>query len=138
MDEEKRKKQIVNYAVAVLALLILVVFCLIWENPFSAENAKDAVMKLCNSFTVPGVVIAGVGGLSYLSSLGAYDGISYAFSNFALHNIWTSKQPKKYKNFYEYKTAKDEKGRAWLPHFLIVGTISLAVSIILLIVYLIL
>ena len=140
MDEARKKKTqlVIKYAITAAVLLTCVVLCMFWEEVFSKDNAKDVFGGLCNSFTVPGVVFAGVGAISYLSTLGAYDGIGYAFSNFSLHNIFVTRQPKKYKTLYEYKTAKDEKGRVWWPHLLIVGTASLLISLLLLIVYFIL
>ena len=136
MGEDEKKKLIIRYVKTALALILVIAVCLVIENPFAEENtAGDVLMALCNSFTVPGVLFAGIGTLSYFAYLGAYDGIGYAFTNFGLHNLWVTKQPKKYKSYYEYKTAKDEKGRVLWPHILIVGLASLAVSVILLIVY---
>ena len=135
MDAQKKKKLLLTYLITSLALISLVVACLFYEKAFSAETLEDAMIRICNSFTIPGIVFAGVGALSYLSSIGAYDGISYSFTNFALHNLWFTKQPKKYKSFYEYKQAKDEKGRRWFPNLLIVGGASLALAVIFLVIY---
>jgi len=135
MGEDEKKKLIIRYVKTALSLLLVFTVCLVIENPFEAEDAKGVIWALCDSFTVPGVLFAGIGALSYFAYLGAFDGIGYAFTNFGLHNLWVTKQPKKYKSFYDYKVAKDEKGRTWWPHILIVGLTSLAISLILLIVY---
>ena len=79
--------------------------------------------------------MAGVGALTYLAKLGAYDGISYAFSNFALHSLIPGMHKDKHESFYEYKKAKEEKGRKWLSHLFFVGLVPLAISVVLLIVY---
>ena len=134
MDAQKKKKLFTTYLITSLVLISLVVACLFYEGAFSCEDAKAVVEKICNSFTVPGIMFAGVGLLSYLSSLGAYDGLSYSFVNFALHNLWFIKQPKKYKTFYDYKEAKDKKGRVWWPNLIIVGGASIVIGVIFLII----
>jgi hypothetical protein len=137
--QEKNKINIRSYIAPLVALLIAVGVCLyFFNNPFEATGAKDVVMCFCNAFTVPGVIFFGFAVLTYLSSLGAYDGLGYTFYNFGLHNLWPTKHPKKYKNLYEYKENKDKKGRAWWKSGLVVGLFSLLISAILLIVYLIL
>ncbi len=138
MDEQEKIKKRISYIKAVIFWLIAFVAMIIVEAPFAETSAKEIIEAICNAFTVPGVIFAGIAGLSYISYLGGYDGIGYAFSNFGLHNIFTRQQPKSYDNFYEYKQMKDMKGRKWLPHFLIVGGISLAIGVVLLIVYFIL
>ena len=70
-----------------------------------------------------------------MAKLGAYDGLVYSFKNFGLHTlIGGNPNKKKTQTFYEYKTAKDEKGRKWFPNFLWVGVASLVIGIILAIV----
>ena len=104
----------------------------------TAENAKELVGNLSDCFTVPGVVFLGIGGLTWVAHMGGFDSFGYIFSNFSLHNLWTTKAKKKYQSFYDYKQEKEEKGRPWLSHFAVLGAASLAVGILLLIVYLIL
>lgn len=136
MNEEKeRLPKRIRYIKAVIFWLVAFVACLIIEEVLESEGIKDVIQALCNAFTVPGVIFTGIAGLSYISYLGGYDGIGYAFSSFGLHNLFTTRQPTKYKDFYEYKRLKDMKGRTWLSHFLVVGLISLAIGIVLLAVY---
>ncbi|MBO7303859.1 MAG: DUF3899 domain-containing protein [Clostridia bacterium] len=138
MNEEKKQNGAKKYVWTAFALIMVVGFLLYWNDPLEKEGAKEIINVVCNSFTVPGVFFSGIAALTYLAKLGAYDSFGYTFSNFSLHNLWFSKQPKKYKSFYDYKVAKDEKGRHWWKEGLFVGLASLAVSGILLIVYLIL
>ena len=137
-DRAAKKKKIISYLISGAVLLSAIGGCLWWENPFDAVGAKNVIIDICNAFTVPGVWFLGASVLTYLSKLGAYDSFGYTFSNFSLHNLWFTKQPKKYKSFYDYKVAKDEKGRAWWPEGLWLGLGTLTVSGILLIVYFIL
>lgn len=135
MDKEARKRILIKYGVCAAVYLVFLVLTVITENPFAQTDAEGVIGKICNCFTVPGIICAGVGALSYISYLGGYDSFGYAFTTFGLHNIWTTKQPKKYKTFYDYKQEKDEKGRKWLPEMLFIGLGSIAIGLILLLVY---
>lgn len=144
MDENKAKagkaakRNVYFLTAAVLIVLVIVMFFTV-EEPHKKTTAKDVVGALSNCFLVPGAVIGGIGGLSLIAKCGGYDGITYAFKNFGLHNIFFSNpKQKRTQSFYDYKKEKDEKGRTWLPSFLYVGLGGVAVSVLLLIVYCIL
>lgn len=135
MDGQEKMNKRIAYIKAIVFWIIAFFACLFIENTFALTEKKDIIESICNAFTVPGVIFAGIAGLSYIAYLGGYDGIGYAFSNFGLHNIFVTRQPTRYKDFYEYKQAKDARGRKWLPHYLVIGLASLAIGGILLIVY---
>ena len=136
MDD--RQKLRLKYIRTGVFVLLAIGLCVWLENPFAAENAKELVGNLSDCFTVPGIVFLGIGGLTWVAHMGGFDSFGYIFSNFSLHNLWTTKAKKKYQSFYDYKQEKEEKGRPWLSHFAVLGAASLAVGILLLIVYLIL
>ena len=129
---EEKYMPYVKWGIVAVALVVLMIF---YEQPFSQEGAKEIVGTISDCFAIPGVVMAGIGALTYLAKLGAYDGISYAFSNFALHSLIPGTHKDKPENFYEYKKAKEEKGRKWLSHLFFTGLVPLVISVILLIVY---
>ena len=129
----------IGYAVSIALCAAIAVAVMFWKEVFSLSDAKSVFGALSDAFLIPGVLFAGVGGLSRLGAAGAYDSFGYLFSRFALHNIWvTGARRKKYDSLYEYKQKKDEKGRRWLPYVLWTGVGALGVSIVLLVVYLIL
>lgn len=113
-------------------LLALTVALMFAEQVFASSGIKEVFERLSNVFFVAGLLYAGVGGLSWVGAMGGFDSIAYIFKNFALHSLIPTKQPKKYKSYYDYKAEKDEKGRRWLPHFLILGGGMIIVSVILL------
>ena len=108
------------------------------EMPFNQNSAKEAIGAISNCFVVPGIIFTGLGGLTFIGHLGGYDSFGYMISNFSLHSLIPGKHPKKYGTFYEYKEAKDKKGRKWLPELLITGLINIGVGIIFLVIYAIL
>ena len=97
VDEEKNRQRIISYIKwsAVCAVIAIICF-FVTEKPYAEDTAAEIIGKIGNCFFVPGVLLSGIGGLSYISYLGGYDSLSYTFSNFALHNIWVKKQPRKY------------------------------------------
>ena len=136
MKEGTEKSKLwVRILTCAAALVVAVVLFAFWEGLFRKTEAKDIIGTLSDCFFVPGVLFAGIGGLSWVSSKGGYDAFGYAFSNFALHNFFPTKHPKKYKSLYDYKQEKDENGRHWLPQLLITGMFSLLVGVILFIIY---
>lgn len=137
-EMEKRQKLMtfVKWGIVCFALAVLCFFFV--EKPYAETELREVIGRISNCFAVPGVVIGGIGGLSYVSYRGGYDGLGYAFSNFGLHNIWTTRQPKRYKSLYEYKEAKDQTGRKWLPEALIVGLGFIAIGLLLTLIYCIL
>ena len=138
MSKEEFLKKYMPYIRWGIVAVIAVVLMFAYEQPFSKEGAKEIVGAVSDCFAVPGVVMAGIGALSYLAKLGAYDGISYVFTNFALHSIIPGMYKDKFDSFYEYKQMKEAKGRTWLSQLCYVGLILFAISVILLIVYAIL
>ena len=135
MNEMEKRQKLMAFAKWAIACLVIAIACFFNEKPYAEPELRAAIGKLSNCFTMPGVLIGGLGGLSYVSYRGGYDSLSYAFSNFGLHNIWTKKQPKRYKNLYEYKEAKDNAGRKWLPSALMAGLASIAIGLMLTIIY---
>ncbi len=135
MDFGELNKKTLLYIKWALIALTLTVAMFFVEAPFAEESVKEVFGKISDCFFVPGVVLSGIGALSYFSYLGAYDSFGYIFSNFALHSLIYREQPKKYKSFYDYKQEKEEKGRKWSPHVLFVGLATLAISIIFFVVH---
>ena len=134
------KPQLIKaYIISIIILCAGIVGMLFWKQVFSLTEVKSIFGVLSDAFFVPGIIFVGIGGISRLAAAGAYDTIGYLFSRLALHSLWvTGAKRKKYDSLYEYKVAKDEKGRSWLPYLLWSGVVSCGISIILLVIYLVL
>lgn len=137
MEQNQKPKKLVQCLVygGILVVAILVFASI--EGIFSLTDPKEILGVLSDACFVPGVLFTGVGAFSWISSKGGYDAFGYAFSTFSLHNLFPTKQPKKYKSLYDYKQEKDEKGRKWLPQILIIGLIALILGTLFLVFYLI-
>ncbi len=133
-QNQKQKKLVQGLVYGGILIAAILIFASI-EGIFSLRDPKEILGVLSDACFVPGVLFTGVGAFSWISSKGGYDAFGYAFSNFSLHNLFPTKQPKKYKSLYDYKQEKDEKGRKWLPELLIIGLISLVLGSLFLVLY---
>ena len=124
------------YALTATTAFVLALGIAFWKDILSAGNAEEVFAILADAFTIPGILYAGIGGLSYIGLRGGYDAFGYVFSRFSLHNIMPT-NPKRQKNetLYEYKVRKDEKGRRWYPNLLFVGLGFIGCSLLCLVVY---
>ena len=133
-QNQKQKKLVQGLVYGGILIAAILIFASI-EGIFSLRDPKEILGVLSDACFVPGVLFTGVGAFSWISSKGGYDAFGYAFSSFSLHNLFPTKQPKKYKSLYDYKQEKDEKGRKWLPELLIIGLISLVLGALFLVLY---
>ncbi len=136
LSSSKMKKSYVGY---IVALIIGLVFCGIYAYTgglFTAATAHEALLALCHSLEVPAIVLIGIGLLTWASSKGAYDMISYGFSTVFMPfaNMFRGEKTE-YKKFYDYKMEKEEKRKPWLKEMLIVGLGFLAVYLVVLVIY---
>ncbi len=130
MKKIKKTDLIASLIVAV----ILLAFSVFTSGLFESENAKEAMHRLCDAFTAPGIVLVCVGSLSWASSKGAYDIFGYGvkmlwgwlpFTSVNMDNV----------SYYDYASEKAEKRKAWRLDMLLVGAVCLAVAVIFLIIY---
>lgn len=126
------KKKIIPYVTSALTALVLFAVTAVSEGLFWAESAADAVGMLSDSFVVPGVFLSGIGGLSWISSTGFFDIMSYGGS--ALIGMFT-RPAEPQERFYDYKVKKEENRKKWKAHYLVVGLICLAAGAVCLVVY---
>jgi hypothetical protein len=87
---------------------------------------------LCDAFFVPGILLALIGMIVWVSSTGFFDALGYAVKTAAhmfIPFIKTERQ-----SFYDYKMAKAEK-RGSTPHFItFVGIAFILVSVVFLLI----
>ena len=124
-ENKSRPWHYVLYGGATLVCALIMAWA---RGAFSADR-QTAFGLLSDGFMVSGLILAGVGGLGYAASKGAYDAFGYAFSRFSLHSLFTTRQTYRIpESFYEYKCQKDENRRPWSPAALITGLCALAIS----------
>lgn len=131
MPDNKRKYKYIGVMTTGLAFFLI---CAMVNGLFSETNALEILRKLTDCFTVAGVVLAGVGGLSWASSKGAYDIIKYGFD--WVIKPFTSRR-NQFESFYDFKQRREEDRKPWLRECLIAGLGFIGVAVVLVVVYLV-
>lgn len=134
MSKIHRKTAISLLIHTAVFLLIAGIFAGV-KGIFSMTSAADVMHILSDAFLLPGILFAGIAGLSWAASKGAYDSFRYLFYNFALHTIWVTKAKTHYDSLYDYKVAKDKKGRHWFAHMLMIGLAGIVIALVFLVCY---
>lgn len=113
----------IGFLIALVALLL--------NGAFRAGEADARMKAFSDAFLLPGVLFLLIGGLSWVASKGFCDLIGFSTTSLLGFFIPRGEDSDRGKaaNLYEYKKAKDEKGRYWLPHVLVAGIFFLAVSV---------
>lgn len=104
------------------------------QGLFKQTNGKEAVRILSDCFLFPGVLLGGIGALSYIASEGNFDMLGYGFSFFFAKLFHPQKS---FMGFYEYKVLKSEKKSGWLIKELLVGLFCMAASAVCAVIYVI-
>ena len=99
-------------------------------------SQQEVVRCVCDGFFVSAILTLGIGGLSWASRQGVFDGLGYSFSlwkqRYTTHKRdWMNKE-----SFAEYKERMTEKKKKKeINHFFIIGGIFAVVAAVLYIVY---
>lgn len=120
-----------SYWIWLIAAALLALLCAFAGDIFHSADLKTAMGGLSDCFAIPGVVFAGAGAISWASTFGVYDMLSYGFSmawNQLIH------PRKKFPNYADYKEKKNEK-REWNREMLTVGVVCLILSVLCLLFY---
>ncbi len=101
-------------------------------------NFKGVLSSAADSTFVSGVLLLGIGGISFASRQGVFDAIGFSFESiFVVRNLSAKRRFKERENFSDYKERKTQsrKNKKGIAHYFVVGGIFLLLSIVLLIVY---
>ncbi len=120
-----------RYVISVSVGLLIACVVMLTGNIFSKTDTNQILTILCDAFFISGMFLTCVGGLVFVSNNGIFHIFGYGFSLF-FGKRKRDVRERKYKDFYEYKTAKEEK-KASYAYLLLVGLAFIAVSLILLI-----
>ena len=114
----------------VLAVAVLVI------GGIPEEGTEEFWRKLCDAFTVPGILLTGMGLLSLAAGHGAFDGIAFPVRKAFGQILREEKRNAMPKSYYDYVEAKRAKSRKRPNCMLYVGLGFLAVAVVLLVIYL--
>ena len=134
-----KKLKVKDFIIPITIALVLFYACTFANGGFfGAEEyrAETIVDGLANCFTLPGLFLMCISGLGWIASLGTFDIFAYGTGTLIGYVIKpvAEKLPKTY---YDYKAAKDKKGRKWSLESLIVGGAFFAIGMVFVIISLI-
>ena len=133
MKQTREIKSWVKYLTgAVIGLVIALVVCLT-KDLFKQTDTSMVLRILCDAFFIPGIVLAGIGVLTYLSSQGLYDGLTYSFASMARHRKNNPGDDKTPKSYFDYKNNKKRRGASW--HLVIVGVGFVVIGVVFYLIY---
>ena len=115
-------------------LVILVPVLAIGGIP--AAGTEEFWKKLCDAFTVPGILLTGAGLLSLVSDLGAFDGIAFPVRKMLGQIRSEEKRAAMPKTYYDYVSARNGKRGKKPRSVLWAGLFYLALAGVFLAVYL--
>lgn len=88
------------------------------------QSAAEVWGILSDGFLLPGVLMAGIGALSWISQEGLFDIFGYGWLTLVSHFDHTKER----ESYYDYKVRREEKRSGWLWQMLAVGLCCLALS----------
>ena len=117
-----------------IGLMIGVLILVIGGIP--ETGTEEFWKKLCDAFTVPGILLTGAGLLSLVSDIGVFNGISYPVRKAFSQIRSEEKRAEIPKTYYDYVSARQENGRRKSLSVLWVGLFFLVIAGVFLAVYL--
>ena len=124
--------KIKSFISPLILAVALFVGCMFLRGGFFGDvdgRAATVVDGLANCFTIPGILLAGVGAISWASTFGTFDMMGYGTKTF-LGMFIRSIGDELPKTFYDYRKAKNDKGRKWLRETFLVGVAFLLLGLI--------
>lgn len=104
-----------------------------YYNQLGADKAPSVpqrvMMALSDGFFIIGVLLGGVGCLTWISSTGFFDMLTYGFHSLK-SMIMPFRAPKKPKPFYDYKLEREERRKKPLNMPLILGVVYIALALV--------
>ncbi len=108
--------------------------CALRFSLFSLAESREVLRRLSDSFLVPGVLLAGVGFISWAGTEGAFDMLAYGMKTF--FSLFSKKRMESLpRTYYDYKEQKAAERRPWLKTALFVGLAFFAFGILFAVLY---
>lgn len=134
MKKTQKKNKInlgswVQYVSAIFVGLVIAVPVAFSQGLALGQPGYLSARYLSDGFFVAGLLIAGIGGLVWISSTGFFDIFSYGFHSLLV--LFSSlRNPKDHEKYYDYKTMREEKRGQPLYFLVIVGAAFLLLAVI--------
>ena len=126
-------KKFFDYFIPTIIGLMFVILICCLKNVFKLETSKEVFHVLVDAFFAVGCVIFCLGAIAYSSNKGAFTMLGYSMKRFI--SLFSKKMDSSISRSYaEYRAQKLDNPKPVL-HLIIVGTVYIAISLVLLIFY---
>ena len=120
-------KTIYKYLITLGVGFAMAAFVAYSKNVFAQKELSMVFHILTDSFSLPAVLITGIGALAFVSNEGGFDALSYGLTSF--FDMFRKEKKNKHKTFYDYKMEKAEK-RLPVSFLLLSGLVFVAIMMI--------
>ena len=128
------KNRVIRFGICMGVGILFFAFSAYSQGLFESRDFKTTIGILSDCFLIPGVLLAGCGGLSWVASQGAFTTLRYAFASLLAGFRHPTKQ---FPSFYEYKQERDASRKPWLSSWFFMGVGFLAAAVICVVIYLV-
>ncbi len=128
------KKTSLKYLLTILITSAIIFLIAYTRGVFNQTTPEAAIHIIVDAFFVVGIVVLGIGVIILASNGGTFDML--AFGMIKLFDLFR-KNPLdgKYRTFYDYRVAKEEKNNKPFWFLIIIGSVYVIISLILLLPY---
>lgn len=128
------KKKLLSYTIAIVAGLAVTFAIAALIGLFESDSASEVFKKLSDAALVTGVVIFGIGLLTFCSNKGAFDMVWWGLKGAARMLIPGGALKEEKKTYAQYREERAAKPRSF-KFLLIVGAVFLALAVLFVILY---
>lgn len=128
-----KKETILQYGAGILFAIAVFVAGAFSQGLFEQTSAKEIYGCLSDCFLFPGVLLGGLGALTWIGGEGFFDVMSYGFA-FVFNRLIHPRDAQE--SFYDYKMRKIDNRKPWLKHWFLIGLVCFALSVLFLLLYL--
>lgn len=118
-------KRHLGQLIALLCGLALFLISLLYQDPFQVSGFREWFRILSNAALIPGVLLAGISGMMWISGEGLFNGIKYSINSLVARMLG---HEKRYASYYDY-IRREKKKRPAYP-MLLPGVLFLAAAIV--------
>ena len=111
------------------AFVALAAVAYVASRDFSKAVVMDQYRYLSDAFTIPGVLLIMFGGMVWVSNMGALDGLAFSL-RFIAYSLIPGKRAQRSESYGDYVMRKREKQVKGYGFLFISGLISLAISLV--------
>ena len=114
-------KKAKRYVITSIIAFAITVILLVVSGFFSVElSYREKIKVLADAFTVPGIMLVAFGALTYVSTEGIFDGVSYA-GRLAFRALVPGMRNNPVEKYGDYKLAKNEKRAKGYSYLFFIG-----------------